>query len=103
MIQSTESFCSGVDPASSPTGIAVVVPAIGAAVVAHPLVNRIIHLKTQHIGPDELLVGVKIDFRHDITMNQLAVAIDEVEAALRAAEPAAKTVYIEPDITRTDV
>ena len=32
--------------------------AITAAIGSHPLVNRVIHLKTQHIGPDELLVEI---------------------------------------------
>lgn len=71
------------------------------AVLADPQVRGIIHLKSQHIGPDELLVGVKIDFDRDLSVPDLAVAIDRVEHAVRAAEPMARTIYIEPDVARS--
>lgn len=70
------------------------------AATAHPLVRRIIHLKTQHIGPDALIVGLKVEFDHSLTMPQLADAIDAVEAIVREAEPTAVTIYLEPDIFR---
>lgn len=73
---------------------------IRTAVGSHPRVRSIIHLKTQHIGPDELIVGVKVEFDHSLTMPELALAIDSVEEAVRAAEPTAATIYIEPDIAR---
>lgn len=73
---------------------------IRTAVGSHPHVRSIIHLKTQHIGPDELIVGVKVEFDHSLTMPELALAIDSVEEAVRAAEPTAATIYIEPDIAR---
>ena len=63
-------------------------------------VNSIIHMRTMHLGPDDLLVAVKIDFDHTLSMEQLAKAIDAAEAALRAAVPKATTIYIEPDIRR---
>jgi cation diffusion facilitator family transporter len=63
-------------------------------------VVRLIHLKTQHLGPDELLVGVKLEFDHSLSIEQLAVAIDAAEQSLRAAVPIARVVYIEPDISR---
>lgn len=74
--------------------------AISAAVTDHPLVHRLINLKTQHIGPDELLVGVKVEFDGTLTVPQLAEAINAVEAEIRAAEPTAKMIYVEPDIHR---
>lgn len=73
---------------------------IRGAVNADSQVRSIIHLKTQHIGPDELIVGIKVEFDHSISMHDLAVAIDRVEAGVRAAEPTAATIYIEPDIAR---
>lgn len=73
---------------------------IRTAVKSDTQVLNIIHLKTQHIGPDELIVGIKVEFDHSISMHDLAVAIDRVEAEVRAAEPTAATIYIEPDISR---
>jgi cation diffusion facilitator family transporter len=66
-------------------------------------VNSVIHMRTMHLGPDDLLVAVKIDFDHSYSMEQLARAIDQAEAALRAAVPKATTIYIEPDIRRQPV
>ena len=74
---------------------------IRSAAAAHPLVRKVIHLKTQHIGPDELIVGLKVEFDHSLTMSQLAEAIDAVEVVVRAAEPTAVTIYLEPDIDRS--
>jgi divalent metal cation (Fe/Co/Zn/Cd) transporter len=68
--------------------------------VAPSSVRGIIHLRTMHLGPESLLVAAKLDFDPNMTLTDLARAIDEVEASLRAAVPLATTVYIEPDIRR---
>ena len=47
-----------------------------------------------------LLVGAKLEFDPDLTVAELAAVIDDVEAAVRAAVPAARVIYIEPDMTR---
>ncbi|HUQ40147.1 MAG TPA: cation diffusion facilitator family transporter [Acidimicrobiales bacterium] len=74
--------------------------AIRAAITAGPHVRRIIHLRTQHLGPDELLVGAKIELDADLSFAGVASAIDTVEAQVRAAVPAARVMYIEPDVYR---
>jgi cation diffusion facilitator family transporter len=63
--------------------------AIEQALLAAPGVDRIIHLRTMHLGPEELLLAAKI-----------AVTIDDAEARVRAAVPTAKVIYLEPDIYR---
>ena len=64
-------------------------------------VNGIIHLRAMHLGPEELLVATKIDFDQALTVAELAQAIDDVEAGMRASAPGlAMTIYIEPDIRR---
>jgi cation diffusion facilitator family transporter len=63
-------------------------------------VRKVIHVKTQHIGPDELLVGAKLAFDADLTLPALAEAINEVEHRLRQAVPTCRVIYIEPDIER---
>jgi cation diffusion facilitator family transporter len=60
----------------------------------------VIHMRTQHLGPEELLVAAKIAVRHDDTAAAVARAIDEAEARIRAAEPIARVIYLEPDIRR---
>lgn len=75
--------------------------AIMTSLTDSPDVNDLIHLRTMHQSPDELLVAAKIDFNHDFTAPQIAQAINAAEARLRAAVPIAHTVYIEPDIKRS--
>jgi cation diffusion facilitator family transporter len=77
-----------------------VTAAIGRTIESVPRVRRLLHMRTQHLGPDELLVGAKLEFDPDLTMAELASVIDAVEAAVRAAVPAARVIYIEPDMTR---
>jgi cation diffusion facilitator family transporter len=75
--------------------------AIQNAINGAPNVNGLIHLRTMHLSPDQLLVAAKIDYDHSLTVDQLATAIDDTEAHLRAAVPIAEIIYIEPDIRRT--
>jgi cation diffusion facilitator family transporter len=74
--------------------------AIEQAIDSSPDVERIIHLRTEHIGPDELLVGAKIAFTPGLTLELLAAAIDDVERRVREVVPIARPFYIEPDILR---
>ena len=75
---------------------------IEAALAEEPRVERVIHLRTMHIGPEELLVATKVAFRHDDTAVDVARAIDAAEQRIRAAESVVRWVYIEPDIFRPD-
>jgi cation diffusion facilitator family transporter len=72
--------------------------AIRTALVAEPEVERLIHLRTEHLGPEQLLVGAKLSFRGDLTIAELATTIDRVEARVRAVVPEACVLYIEPDV-----
>jgi divalent metal cation (Fe/Co/Zn/Cd) transporter len=76
------------------------IDAMTSAIDAAPYVERLINLRSEHIGPDELLVAAKIEFTHELTVPQLADAIDEVEVRVRAAVPTARRLFIEPDIHR---
>ncbi len=64
--------------------------------------ERVIHLKTLHLGPEELLVAAKLGVRPGTTIEDLAAAIDAAERAVRAVEPTAQVIYLEPDLYRTD-
>ncbi len=74
---------------------------IASSLGSAPSVRRLINVRTQHLGPDELLVAAKIEFAPDLTMEELAAAINGAEQAVRAAVPSANLVFIEPDIYRT--
>jgi cation diffusion facilitator family transporter len=72
--------------------------AIKAALEADDSVERVIHMRTLHLGPDELLVAAKIAVRHDDSATEVAKAIDAAEARVRKAVPIATVIYLEPDI-----
>ncbi|MDG9724897.1 MULTISPECIES: cation diffusion facilitator family transporter [unclassified Streptomyces] len=71
---------------------------IEAAIVAGDTVTGVIHMRTLHLGPEELLVAAKIAVRHDGTATEIASAIDTAEARIREAVPIARVIYLEPDI-----
>jgi cation diffusion facilitator family transporter len=71
---------------------------IVAALEGGPEVERVIHLRTQHIGPEELLVAAKIAVRHDDTAAEVARGIDAAERRIRAEVPIARLIYLEPDL-----
>jgi len=66
-----------------------------------PGVDRVIHLRTQYLGPDELLIGAKIAVPAALSTAEVARIIDEAEARVRGAIPAARIIYLEPDLDRT--
>jgi hypothetical protein len=63
-------------------------------------VTRVIHLRTLHLGPDELLVAAKIAVAPGLTLPAIARAIDEAEIRVRTVEPLARVMYLEPDLDR---
>lgn len=75
---------------------------IADAIAGSPSVETLITLRTQHIGPEEVLVAAKVQFDGGLTMGQLADVIDAVEARVRAAEPTATRIFVEPDVVRPD-
>lgn len=75
------------------------VAAIRAALVG-PGIASVIHLRTVHLGPDELLVAAKVEVTHRATAEDIAAAIDAAEARVRQAVPLASLIYLEPDLRR---
>jgi cation diffusion facilitator family transporter len=80
--------------------------AIVAALEAGPEVERVIHLRTLHMGPESLLVAAKIAVRPCDRAEAVAAGIDAAEQRVRAAVPIARMIYLEPDLyyaARADV
>ncbi|MFB9904789.1 cation diffusion facilitator family transporter [Allokutzneria oryzae] len=75
-------------------------------VVVHELqagkVDRVLHIRTQYIGPDELLVAAKISLVGTKDIGDVAQAINDAEHRVRAKVPEARLIYLEPDIDRAD-
>ncbi len=71
---------------------------IKTALSSSAQIGRVIHLKTLHLGPEELLVAAKVSMRADLAFADVAKAINDAEARVREAVPIARVVYVEPDI-----
>ncbi|GHS88125.1 transporter [Actinomycetota bacterium] len=65
-----------------------------------PGVASVIHLRTMHLGPEELLVAAKIEVTATSSADEIARAIDDAEARVRTAVPIATVIYLEPDLRR---
>jgi cation diffusion facilitator family transporter len=76
------------------------VQAIREALVDGESITRVIHLKTLHLGPDELLVAAKVAVAPSLALPEIARAIDAAEVRVRAVEPLARQMYLEPDLDR---
>ena len=74
--------------------------AIVEVIESSPEVTSLIHIKSLYLGPDELLVAAKVGFAAGSKLADVARAIDEIEARIRAAVPVARVIYIEPDVVR---
>lgn len=64
-------------------------------------VERVLHLRTQYLGPDELLVAAKIALAPALPVEEVAQAINDAEQRVRAAERRARLIYLEPDLDRS--
>jgi cation diffusion facilitator family transporter len=73
---------------------------IADTIADQPHVVNLIHLRTEHLGPDELLVAAKVEFSPDLSLRELADVVNDVEAAVRREVPEAQVIYLEPDVTR---
>lgn len=73
------------------------------ALLSSPSITRLIHLRTMHLGPEEILVAGKIQLEEGLSAEAVARAIDEAEERVRAVVSAARFIYLEPDVHRKSV
>ncbi|MBB5955166.1 cation diffusion facilitator family transporter [Saccharothrix tamanrassetensis] len=81
---------------AAPAELSVIVDELAAGKV-----QRVIHIRTQYIGPDELLVAAKIALNPGLSVSEVAEAIDDAEQRVRNKVPAARLIYLEPDLDRS--
>jgi cation diffusion facilitator family transporter len=74
------------------------VDTITNTIEASPDVTRLIHMRTVHQGPEDVLVAAKIEFRSDMALSAVAESIDNIEARIRACVPVATMIYLEPAV-----
>lgn len=76
------------------------VAAIENAFMTTQGIDRIIHMKTLYMGPDELMIGAKVSIAPEKKVREVAAIINVAEARIRKAVPQAKIIYVEPDVWR---
>lgn len=75
--------------------------ALALALRSNANVRDVIYMHTEHLGPDTILVATKVIFDPALSASEVSKSIDDAEVAMRAAVPAARFIFIEPDIART--
>ena len=96
LIVETKSLLLG--EAASPAAIS----RIEAALVGGGI-ERVIHQRTLHLGPEEVLVAAKVSMTPGSSLAEIAAAIDAAESRIRTAEPTARVIYLEPDIYQPEL
>jgi cation diffusion facilitator family transporter len=76
--------------------------AVRKAIESAPEVVRVLHMRTEHLGPEELLVAAKVEFEPDLSIAQLADVVNAVEQQVRATVKVVGPMYLEPDVFRKD-
>jgi divalent metal cation (Fe/Co/Zn/Cd) transporter len=66
-------------------------------------VDHVMHIRTQYVGPEEMLIAAKIAVQHDDTAAEVARGIDAAEAKIRAQFPEARLIYLEPALDEADL
>jgi divalent metal cation (Fe/Co/Zn/Cd) transporter len=76
---------------------------IEQAVIDGDEVERIIHMKTLQLGPDNLLIVTKIVFSDSEESRRISAAVNKIEARIRdRVSPMSAEIYIEPDVYDPD-
>ena len=83
---------------AQPTALAPMRRAILEAIDGTEDVSRVLHMRTQHIGPDELLVAAKVQLRPGLDTAGVAGAINRAERRVREAVTIECMIYLEPDV-----
>ncbi|MFV0633495.1 cation diffusion facilitator family transporter [Demequina sp.] len=73
---------------------------IRAAFAASPLTD-VIHLRTMHLGPEDVMIAAKVGVAHGVSVDELAEHIDRAETLIRESVPTARLIFIEPDLRRS--
>lgn len=71
---------------------------IESAILRTKDIDRIIHMKTLYVGPDEFMIGAKVSLAPERNMHEVSAIVNLAERRIREAVPAAKIIYLEPDV-----
>jgi cation diffusion facilitator family transporter len=67
------------------------------AIAGTPGVEGVTQMLTYHLGPETVLLALKVRFHHDLTVAEVEAAVDDIEARVRARVPIMRRIFVEPD------
>ncbi len=73
------------------------------AILRVPEVQEVIDILTMHLGPDDVLVNLNVNFADGLTTDQVEEAIDKVEKAIQEALPSVKRIFVEAESIRKPI
>lgn len=60
-------------------------------------VRAVTQLLTMHLGPDFVVLAMKVAFAPDMQVDRVEEVINEIERRIRGEQPAMKKIFVEPD------
>jgi cation diffusion facilitator family transporter len=63
-------------------------------------IQKVIHIRSLHLGAEDILLAVKAEFNEHLNVEQIYVVINGLEKEIRALFPEMNKIFIEPDILR---
>lgn len=64
-------------------------------------VQRANGLVSVHIGPEEIIAGLSVEFEDHVAAPEIEACVERIEARLKAEVPAVKSLFVKPQTTRT--
>jgi cation diffusion facilitator family transporter len=62
-----------------------------------PGVLKVTQFLSMHLGPEAIILALKVRFRPKMVLEELETVIDDIEARVRAEVPEMKKIFVEPD------
>lgn len=61
-------------------------------------ISQVIEIRTQHLGPEEILIGARVVFDESLQAKEIAVIINDLEETINTEVKDAGPIFIEPEI-----
>jgi cation diffusion facilitator family transporter len=68
---------------------------IRSVVESVPEVNAVVRMLTMHLGPDDILVNLDLEFKDGLTTTRIEELVDDIERDIRYVVPEARRIFIE--------
>jgi cation diffusion facilitator family transporter len=77
-----------------------IVESVTKLVKSDPAVETAAPPLTMHLGPDDVLLNLDVQFQRGLSSEEVAAAVDRLEEAIRRAHPEIRRIYLEAEALR---